>query len=439
MSAPQSESNAGFGQLLALVKPGEWRLVLLAQLCFFGVLTCYYILRPIRDSLAAAAGGSKVLPTLFLYVFVVMLVMAPIFGALFAKLARRVLVPVIYLFFVINILLIAWILNFDLDLWHKTLAYYVWLSVFNLFIVSVFWSCMADVFVPERAKRLYGLVALGGTLGALSGPAMAALLVKQVDRSGLCVLAAGFLLMSFFCMLQLFHEVKKEGAVQGNAVDASQALGGSIFQGAIATLQNPLMRRLALLLLCADFVASILYTLQSNYLRDYVPLEEDRIALTSWIDLSANGLQIILQVFAVRWFLQRFGSGKTMALANAANMFGLLLAALLVAPWLVLVALALTRGAGYGLINPARESIYPMVDRETRFKAKNFIDTVVWRGGDVMSITLTSWLVDSVRLPTPQFFLLCAGFSLAAVMLSWRLDSLIPKQSEGAEKLASPS
>jgi ATP:ADP antiporter, AAA family len=421
LSAQGAKPGSSIAAMWRDINAGERRLVLLSAACFFCVLTSYYILRPIREQYASAAGGSQALPELFLNVFVVMLLLSPVFGALFTRFPRRVFVPVIYAFFCVCMAVIAWLVTQPIDVKAMAKIYYVWLSVFNLFVVSVFWSCMADVFDVQAAKRVFGMVALGGTIGAIAGPNIAALLVKPLGLSGMCLVALGFLFAALLLLLALFNQRQANSSAKNE-----QVIGGSMWAGAVITFSDPLLRRMALLLLCADAISSVLYSLQLDYAQKFAN-EAARTQFFAWVDAITNSTQVLLQIFVVRFMLSRYGAGRAMSIPYLLNAVAFLMISVIAAPILVSVGLILSRGVGYGLVNPARESIFTHVDREARFKAKNFIDTVVWRGGDLLSITLTAWMVSQGATLT-HFALVCALFALLAAGLSWRIEKLYPNQ-----------
>ena len=428
--------------------------LLIAGLCFFCVLASYYVIRPIREQFASAAGGSQALPLLYSLVFATMLLLTPIYGALVSRFSRRIFVPLIYAFFVLCLLGMGPFFRFSTDLALNAKVFYVWVSIFNLFVVSIFWSCMADVFDPEQSKRLYGFVALGGTSGAIAGPLLAKQFVLSVGLNGLYLIATAFLAVALICLLTLFArapraklqqvspqgDTDKQVSLRGDTdkqvaperdttTNVSEAaLGGSMWEGAIAAFSNPFVRRMALLLLCADGVATILYSNLSDYAKSAFT---DAVAKTEFfatVDLWTNCLMIGLQVFAVRWLLSKAGAGRAMAWPNIFNVCVLLGIAIYADAALIAVGLIITRGGGYGLVNPARESLFTRVSRDVRFKAKAFVDTVVWRGGDLIMVTMVAALVN-LGAGVGTFGVIAAGFALAAAALSWNVEQLLPERN----------
>src|SRR3954452_20458963 len=188
-------------QRIVRVRPDEVHAMLWSFAYFFCLLAAYYVLRPLRDEMGVA-GGVKNLHWLFSATFVVMLAAVPLFGAVVARLPRQRFIPLVYHFFVANIAIFWLLLSFDLSKIEVARVFFVWISVFNLFAVSVFWSFMADLFAAEQAKRLFGFIAAGGSAGALAGPALTVLLAGTLGPVNLLVVAALLLELALFCALR---------------------------------------------------------------------------------------------------------------------------------------------------------------------------------------------------------------------------------------------
>src|SRR6185312_5279286 len=222
---------------------GDRLTVILSALAFFFLLAAYYVIRPVRDQLAGAT-GSVALPWFYAGTFVAMLVVAPVFGWLSARLPRRALLGWGYGFFVVCLFAFVPLFAQQARLGARTLGigFFIWVSVFNLFVVSLFWSLMADLFDGERARRVFPLIALGGALGALAGPALTSLLVERIGVAPLLVVSAILLLVALGLMLHL--------SAQGSGRNASEPIGGSMLAGLRATFADPFLRLMALLMLC---------------------------------------------------------------------------------------------------------------------------------------------------------------------------------------------
>lgn len=372
----------------------EWPAVALAFTWFFCLLGAYYVIRPVREQLAAAV-GSTALPVFYAATLAATLILTPIFGALVARLRRAVFVPVVYLFFTLGML--AFIPAFQLQdaIGAKLLGsvFFVWVSVFNLFVVAVFWSFIADVFDPGQAYRLFPVIGLGGVLGAIAGPTLTRVLNPVVGVSGLLVVSSALLLACLGCLFGLLAWARRH-PVAGDTRRDRRVIGGSFIAGAIETVKSPLMRRLAILMLLGDAVGTVIYALLADYSGATYPTREARIDFAASVDLGTNLLQAAFQLGIARTLMMRFGPAPALALDGAIKALMLALLALLGGPWIV-AAVVVTRASAYGIFKPAADALYTRVDAETRYKTKGFIDTAVWRLGD---LTVASALSGLMRL-----------------------------------------
>jgi len=399
-----------------------------SALFFFLVLAAYYVIRPVREQLGAAAGGSAVLPWIWLQVFVVMLAATPIYGALVAKLSPRRFIPIVYLFFASGMIAWAMFLPEKVSRGVAT-SFYVWVGVFNLYVVAVFWSFMTDVFTSEQAKRLFGPIAIGGTAGALAGPLFAGQMVAHVGVPGLLVASAVLLTLSIPLVPVLVGWSKRHGRRDANH---ENPIGGNLLAGAKALFANPFLLRMALLLVLSDMIATVLYSLVSDVAGRMFP--DDAVGRTQFfadIDVRTNLAQFLIQAFFARLMLIRLGAHRTLVFVGLANALILAIMAWLGEPFLLIVALIASRALAYGLANPARESLFARVDREERYKAKSFIDTVVWRGGD----TIASFGLRAVQLlgaSIGHIALLGVGFALTSAWLARNVHQLRGLKDPGA-------
>ena len=392
----------------------EWFAVVVASAYFFCVLAAYYVIRPVRDQLSAAV-GSTALPIFYLATFVATLALAPLFGALVARYSRRHFVPIVYLFFIAGMIAFIPLFNAQDTIDARLLgsAFFVYGSVFNLFVVSVFWSFMADLFDTEQAQRLFPIIALGGAAGAIVGPALTKALVFVVGVSGLLVVSATLLGLSIGCIFMLSRWSQRH-PVNGDERREQRIIGGSFLAGAIETLKSPLMRRVALLMLLGDAVGTVIYALLADYSGATYPTREARTNFAASIDLYANILQALLQITVTRALMVRFGSAPSLALDGVIKALMLAGLAVFAGPWIAVVAVV-TRASAYGVFKPAFDSLYTRVDAETRYKTKNFIDTAVWRFGDV-AVTSGFNGLRALGTTLPGFAALAM---LAAACSSW--------------------
>lgn len=400
--------------------PIAGKATLLSALFFFLVLFAYYVIRPVREQLGAAAGGSAVLPWIWLMVFLVMLAATPLYGALVAKLSPRRFIPVVYAFFALGML--AWAAFMPEGPPGKTVAtaFYVWVGVFNLYVVAVFWSFMTDIFTSEQSKRLFGPIAMGGTVGALLGPAFTHVTVKEIGVSGLLTTSAVLLFACIPVVGLLVNWSRAHGRREANH---DNPIGGGLLAGARALLSNPFLTRMALLLVMTDMIATVLYSLTSDVARQVYPDTAERTQFFASIDFRANLTQLLIQALLARVLLQKLGSHGTLVLVAFVNAAILALLAWQASAFWLVFAIIASRALGYGVVQPARDSLYTRVDREERYKAKSFIDTVVWRGGDTLaSFGLRG--VQALGASLGQIALIGVGFALASAWLSRNVHKL---------------
>jgi AAA family ATP:ADP antiporter len=422
MTTPASGAQGFLQAGRAGVQPGEGAALAAAFLQFFCILAAYYVIRPVRDQFSAAVGSANLL-YFWTATLVVMLLLTPVFGALVARWRREQFIPAIYGFFVFCLLgfmpLFAGQAAFDPRVFGA--VFYVWVSVFNLFVVSVFWSFMADLFDSGQAKRLFPMIALGGTTGAIAGPLATGLLVERIGIAPLLAVSAALLAIAIGCTLWLSAWARKSASAAAASQD--EAIGGDWLAGARQVLAGPFLRKMALLMLLGDAVGTVAYALVADYVQQATPDRDARTALYAHLDLATNTLQVVLQVFVTRWLLQRRGTGATLVVASAVNVVVLLVAALVGGP-AILAVLVLTRGMAYGVVKPAQDALYTRVSREVRYKGKNFIETAVWRLGDV-SVALLMKGSAALGIGMAGLALASAGAAGLAGLLGWRAARMV--------------
>ena len=345
-------------------------------LYFFFLLTGYYVLRPVRDAMGAVGD----LQWLFTATFVTMVVLQPFYGAIVARFPRRVFLPIVYLFFIACLLGFHGLFGREVP-WVGD-VFFVWLTVFNLFAVSVFWSFMADVFSDAEARRLYGYIAVGGTVGGFLGPWLTRHLVLDIGIANLMLVSAAMLAMCLLCIMRLRRWVSRGDSRQA-AVD-DEAIGGSILAGLALIWRQPLLRALALLLFTGLGGATLVYNEQAAITRVLFPDSAARTSFYSSIDLAVNTTTLIVQLLLTRALLTRFRLATVLLIPPCIALIGfsILLASPL--PLMVAAVQVSLRAGEFSLMKPARETIYTRVEREWRYKAKAAIDTVVYRGADLI-------------------------------------------------------
>ncbi|MGU3417248.1 NTP/NDP exchange transporter [Methylobacterium sp. D54C] len=369
------------------VQPGEGRALVWSWAYIFSILAAYYVLRPIRDQMGVA-GGIENLPWLFTATLVGMLALNLPFAYLVKRMPRARFVPITYRFFAANILAFALTLYLAPAEWGVWIGrvFFVWLSIFNLFVVSIFWATIVDVFSNAQGKRLFGFIAAGATLGAIAGSATTAILAKNVPTWGLMLCAVALLEVAVFCMRGLaalstqLHEVPGR---DGGAEDGQdRTIGGSVLAGVTRALASPYLLNISLFLLLFSVTSTFLYFEQAGIAKRSFPDRGAQTAFFASVDLAVNVLTLGIQLFLTGRIVNRIGVALTLAILPAFSILGF--AALALWPTIgVIVAFQVLRRAGnFAIARPVREVLFTVVPREDRYKAKSFIDTVVYRLGD---------------------------------------------------------
>ncbi|HML08602.1 MAG TPA: MFS transporter [Xanthobacteraceae bacterium] len=355
---------------------------------FFTLLAGYYVLRPLRDQMGIA-GGVRNLPWMFTATFVTLVVAQPVYGALVARLPRARFIPIVYHFFVANLALFWVLLTLDVAAVIIARVFFVWVSVFNLFAVAVFWSFMADLFTAEQGKRLFGFIGAGGTAGALLGPSITIGLSEPLGPVNLLIAAAILLELAVFCV----HRLERAATAPTGAASEPRRLGGSAFAALPELIWSPYLLGVGAWVSLLSFCATILYFEQAHIVSAAVQGAGAQTRIFAGMDLAVNLLSLATQVFATGRLLKRFGTGAGAGALPAVYIIGF--AALFLAPTLAVVVgvQVVQRWMNFAIANPARQVFFTVLAREEKYKAKNLIDVVIYRGSDA----LYGWVFDSLQ------------------------------------------
>jgi ATP:ADP antiporter, AAA family len=356
---------------------------------FFSLLCGLYVLRPLREEMGIRGGVDK-LHWLFTATFVVMVAAVPAFSALVARVPRARAIPIAYRFAALNLVAFFFLLRLGWAPVAVARALFVWISVYNLFVVSIFWSFMTDIFTSDQGKRLFGFVAAGGSAGALVGPVAAGALVGPIGVANLVLAAAALLEGSTWCVLGLSRWARSEGApVQGPAAAPDPApggaLGGSAWSGIGLVFRSPYLLAIAAQTLLFSLASTFLYFQQARIVAAAIPDSARRTALFAAVDLAVNVFALAAQSLATGRILAGLGLSVGLSLVPALSAVAFIAVAASPTIWVMGVSQALRRGLHYAVERPAREVLYTVVGREEKYKAKSFVDTVVYRGGDAAS------------------------------------------------------
>lgn len=377
-------------QSLTGAEPDEVLPLCWSFLYFFCLLCGYYILRPVRDEMAIE-GGVQNLPWMMTGTFVSLLLVTPLFGYLSAQVPRDRLLLTVYAFFGSHLvgffLLMA---NHVAPHWVAR-VFFVWLSVFNLFVVSVFWSFMADLFTPDQATRLFSVIAAGGSTGAMVGPLVTTALTYVVPIPFLMMVSAAFLGACALCIRRLDRWSQQQPSHRLSR--PGEAIGGSMWAGVRMAVSSPYLLGICGYLFFLTTTATFLYLEQTKLIGEQIASPQGRTRLFALMDLTVNVTTFLTQVFMTGPMIARFGLASALMVLPAVSIVGFGMIGLL--PLLaVFILFTIVRRIGeYAIAKPAREVLFTVLSRENKYKAKNFIDTAVSRGGDAM----TGWIVNGVK------------------------------------------
>ncbi len=396
-------------------RPGEIRMVTWSFLYFFSLLTSYYMLRPIREQMGVAAGVEN-LQWLFTGTLLVMLLVQPVYGKIVSRFTRKVFLPFIYLFFSVNIIIFYFLFSrYDQNV-ILARVFFIWVSVFNLFIVSVFWSYMADIYSKKQGKRLFSLIASGGSVGAITGPLLTVLLVREIGSSRLMLVSAAFLLFSIACIFSLRRYAGR------SRVNPEAPMGGNVMEGVQLIFKSRYLQYIALITFFATLTGTFLYFMQAILVEQHFHDPQVQTQVFAQIDLATNSLTLIFQLVLTPMLMTRWRFTLVLALIPMAMTVGFTALALVPVFIIMAVVQVARRSGAYGILNPSMNVLYTAVDERTKYKAKNFIDTVIYRTGD----TASGWVYHALssHFGFAALAFIGAGISMAWTRVAWKLGRL---------------
>lgn len=410
--------------------PGEERAVGLAFTYFFMLMCAYYLLRPLRDALAIGAGLEN-LPWLYTGTFVAMLTLTPLFGALVSRVRKQLLLPITYGFFASNLLVFYLLFKLNPDGPWVAISFFIWLSVFNYFVVSVFWSFMADIFRDVEAKRLFGPIAAGGGTGAILGPFVMQFLVPRIGVDAVVGIAMLLLLATLPCIrgLALWAD-KRHGRFVKPPEDPESRIGGGMLSGLLLVARSPYLFGIFSMIAIGSVTGVFMYNellrlVESNYSE-----LATRAQFFGRLDTAVNVVAWVFQGVVVGWLIRRFEVAGALVVIPILALLSF--ATLAVVPTLMILAggQIFRRAGEFGIAKPSREVLFTVVDAEAKYKAKNFIDTVMQRGSDMVGIWLF-FLLQSAGVGLAGNALICAVAMLAAIAISLGLGRAFARRQSG--------
>jgi AAA family ATP:ADP antiporter len=414
------ESHAlPFVQRMTGARPEEVPAVAWSLIYIVVLFLAYYVLRPIRDELGVA-GGVRNLPWLFTGTLATMLVVSPLFAYAVRRFPRDRFIAISYRFFTLNLVVFALLLAVtpsEQQVWTGRI-FFIWVSVFNLFVVSVFWSLIVDVFDGEQGKRLFGVIAAGATFGGLIGSALTSGLIEHIGRTWLLLISMLLLEVAVFASRRLsrisatFHKPIK-------ADDPRKPLGGGIFAGLVHTFRSPYLLGLGAFILLYSITSTFLYFQQASIAEAHFTNRAERTAFFASIDLWVNAITLFLQLFVTGWLMSWFGVLTTLCTLPVVSALGFGALATYPTVGVFVVAQVARRVSNFAFARPTREVLFTSSLREDRYKAKNFIDTVIYRGGDqvgswsyagLMGLGISITQISVIAVPLSLIWLLLSVF-----------------------------
>jgi len=397
-------------------QPHELKAALAAFFCNFFLLASYYILRPLRDTMATVFGAAQ-LQDLFTGTFVLTLLLAPLFACCATRMKLSHFLPAVFWLLIGSLLLFYGLFHLAPGSRWVAAAFYWLFSVANLLIISVFWTLMADTFGPGQAARLFAFIAAGGTIGAIFGPVITTAFVKTIGVSGLLLVACAGFGIVIALMHLLMHEKNNLRALDPDTqrTTLDHRLPGNPFRGFSLLFRSRYLLGQAVFFVLMTWIATIFYFLQVEFIAKTIPAVEARAIAFADVDLFVNVCAALVLIFGSSRFLQRFGVTATLALSPLLMLLACLALAFAPTFFVVQSARALQRISQYAIARPSREILFTVLDQESRYKAKNVIDTSVYRFGDLSA----AWMQTGLR-SLGMGFLAIVGLGIA-VSAAWTL------------------
>ena len=390
MSAERMTHQTVLGRLIgrvALVEKDEMPAVIAAFLLFFCVLGGYFAVRPVRETVGTILGRERV-AHLYLWTWVGSIVIIPIFGWVVARLKRSVFLPLIYGFVALSLAAIGIALRANEGSIAVGQFFYVFISILSLFLTSVFWAFLLELFDSGQAKRLFGVIAAGGTAGALAGPGLTYLTVSTLGNGGILFVGASMFVLAIICQQTLLRIWK----ARSDSHQEDRAIGGNPFAGFLLVLRSPYLLAIALFVVLLAAASTFLYFEQLRLVEATFSKTQDRTRVFAALDWIVQGLTIICQLFLTGRIASRLGLSVLLAIVPVIMIFGFLSLAVMGTFSVLAVVFVLRRVGEYAFVRPGREILFSRVDNETRYKAKNVVDVPVYRASDAITAQVSTAL-----------------------------------------------
>ena len=393
--AENNNPIANFFNTVSMIKQREVKAVIFSFLFVVVLMTAYYILRPVRDAMASDWTDAEV-SWLWTLNFFISTGIVALYGMAVSKFRFRLLVPTMYSIFAGSFVMFYLLGSISDDRTLIDKAFYVWVSVFSLFNISVFWSFMSELFSKEQSGRLFGIIAVGASVGGLIGPSITAFFSVSIGIDNLMLIASMMLLIPIPIIFYLQSKATDLNNEKLDLTPTSHPIGGNPIAGFKMLFSNPYLMSIALFIFLYTGISSFIYFELKNLLSDLS--RPERSAIWAQMDLAVNILSISIGLFATGRIVGKFGMPVTIAMVPVMVCVGLLILAISPLLGVVMILQIIRRAGNYGMTRPAREMLFTLVDRETRFKAKPVIDIVAYRGSDMLMAWLFTGLTQGIGL-----------------------------------------
>jgi AAA family ATP:ADP antiporter len=418
MSAERVAHQTVFGRLLgrvALIEKHEMAAVIAAFLLFFFVLGGYFCVRPVRETVGTILGRDRV-AHLYLWTWVGSIIIIPIFGWLVARLKRSVCLPLIYGFVAVSLAAIGIALRANEGSIAIGQFFYVFISILSLFLTSVFWAFLLELFDTGQVKRLFGVIAAGGTAGALAGPGITYLTVSTLGNGGILFVGAAMFVMAIICQRTLLRIWKARPTAQRE----DRPIGGNPFAGFWLVLRSPYLLAIALFVVLLAAANTFLYFEQLRLVEATFANTQDRTKVFAGLDWIVQTLTIVCQLFLTGRIASRLGVSVLLVIVPVVMIFGFLSLAVAGTFTVLAIVFVVRRVGEYAFVRPGREILFSRLDNETKYKAKNVVDVPVYRASDAITAQVSTAL-EGGALGASAVALLGAGVAAVWAVNGWWL------------------
>lgn len=383
---------ARFLSRLAPIEPNETRAVVASFFLFFFMWAGYFAVRPVRETIGTLIGREQ-LANVWIVTWVVSLAIIPLYGIVVGRFRRSVFLPWIYGLVAAVLASIGLALQGDQVNLLVGKFFYVFISVVNLFLISMFWSFLLELFEKEQTKRLFGVIAAGGSAGALAGPLVSDLSVSTIGNSGVLFLGAALFVAAIFCQ-RLLLAIWSERTTAATAGE-DRPIGGNLFAGITLILRSPYILAIALYVVMISTVNTLLYFEQLRLVEVAFPDTTDRTRIFARLDWIVQGLTVLSQVFLTGRIAKRFGVTALVTFVPVIMVAGFLGLAFSGTFAVLAFVFVIRRACEYAFVRPGREMLWSPLDKETKYKAKNTVDVPIYRGADALSAQVNNFVAGA--------------------------------------------